>query len=120
MQKMNEFLKDLEKVANKQVKLIGVPHFHTLELYYEDNTNKLDEKESVAEIQINRYVQARIRNITHEINKLEAAERFLTSEEVVALIMLRGRQRELNSMLGKLRGQTIGSMIKREEEQHYE
>lgn len=128
-------LKQLEEVIGRQNKVLGNP---AIEIYYTSDeeepctyeckkscsaeqdtaraySNVRKEVLNYNERMLEKYLTLRLQNIQFEINKLEAAERFLNREEVVALIMLKGRQREINSMLGKVKNQSIFDMIIKEE-----
>lgn len=63
-----------------------------------------------------KFIELRGQLVNKEIQKLTTDDRYLTREEVSALLMLRGRQRELNSIMEKLKTKNMCQMIMDEEE----
>lgn len=70
------------------------------------------------ELLFERYLKLRLNFIKKEILKLQLADRYLGIEETRALFMLEGRQRELNSIYGKIKeGKIFQSVCKLESSQ---
>lgn len=123
-----EMMKDLSKTIttclNFKDKLSNCPSCFTLpnkkpiEEYLDNDDyewSTLIETMETLEMGFLKFIELREQNINREIQKLTAPDKYLTPEETCALLMLKGRQRELNSILGKLKNSNLLQMVLNEE-----